>query len=251
MIEINKIHHGDCLELMKLIPNNSIDMILCDLPYGTTQNKWDLVLDFDLLWLQYNRIIKKDCPIILTAQSPFDKILGASNIKNLKYEWIWHKSQSTGFLNAKKMPMKEHENILVFYTKLKTYNPILKDKPLKNIRPLKTDKPFTNNGNYGDFKAGNFREIAQDKSYPSSILYYENPQNGLHPTEKPVDLFRYLIKTYSNQGDIVLDNCCGSGTTAIAADLEKRDFICMELESRYFDIAVKRLKQHQSQTKLF
>jgi len=238
---------GDCLEVMdKLILEGVVvDAIITDLPYGTTQNKWDCIIPFDEMWARINKIKKENAPVILFAQTPFDKVLGASNINSLKYEWIWEKSQPTGFLNAKKMPLKYHENILVFYDKLPTYNPILREKPLTNIRPKHSGKTFKNNGNYGDFKHGDFREIGIEESYPSNIIKFDNPQNGYHPTEKPIRLIEYLIRTYTNENDLVLDFTMGSGTTVVASKALNRGAIGIEKECGYFDIANKRLEQVQ------
>lgn len=237
MLELNKIHHGDCLELVKDIPDKSIDMILCDLPYGTTRNKWDSVIPLDMLWSEYERIIKDNGAIVLTAQTPFDKVLGSSNIKNLKYEWIWKKNVATGHLNAKKMPMKEHENVLVFYKQKPTYNPQMSEgKPYINKR-----KPINDNGsNYGYIERTD--TINKGERYPKSVLEFDR-ETGLHPTQKPVALFEYLIKTYTNEGETILDNCIGSGTTAIAALNTGRFFIGMEKEKEYVDIANERIKQ--------
>jgi len=237
---------GDCLEVMKTLEDNSIDAIICDLPYGTTQNKWDSVIPLDELWKQYKRIIKDNGAVVLTAQTPFDKTLGASNIRMLKYEWIWEKSQATGHLNAKKMPMKKHENILVFYKKLPTYNPQLIEKDPKNIRPLAKDRDFKKRGCYGNFKDGDFREIPKEMGYPQSIVKINSIKRGrnievLHPTQKPLELFEYLVKTYTNEGETVLDNAMGSGTTMVACKNTNRNGIGIEKEEKYFKIAQKRI----------
>lgn len=226
---------------MKDIPDGSVDMILCDLPYGTTQNKWDSVIDLEKLWGQYERVIKDNGAIVLTAQTPFDKVLGNSNLKLLKYEWIWDKKLATGHLNAKKMPLKRHENILVFYKKLPTYNPqMTKGEPY--------DKGFGHgkSSNYGSQRDVSHINATGDR-YPTSIIVESNAnrQNRYHPTQKPVALFEYLIKTYTNEGEIVLDNCIGSGTTAIAALNTGRFFIGIEKEKEYVDIANKRIEEHQ------
>lgn len=239
-IELNRIYQQDCLEGMALIPDKSVDMILCDLPYGTTRNKWDTIIPLDELWVAYNRIIKENGAIVLTAQTPFDKVLGVSNLKNLKYEWIWDKKIGTGHLNAKKMPLKRHENILVFYKKPPVYNPQFSDgKPY--------DKGLTHHAseNYGkQVPTHSINETG--KRYPVSIVAESNAsrQSGrYHPTQKPVALFEYLIKTYTNEGDVVLDNCIGSGTTAIAALNTGRNFIGFELDAGYAEIARKRIAE--------
>jgi site-specific DNA-methyltransferase (adenine-specific) len=247
-LELNKIYHMDCLEGMKLIPDKSIDMILCDLPYGVTaRNKWDCIIDLDKLWLQYKRIIKDNGVIALFAQTPFDKILGASNIKMLKYEWIWDKTKGSGFLNAKRMPLRQHENILVFYKKQPTYNPIMRDADPSKIRPLRKNTK-QNSSNYGEVRDGVEGKSDVTKRYPTTILKYSamegelNPLNRLHPTQKPVELCEYLIKTYTNENDIVLDNCMGSGTTAVAAIRTNRKFIGFEIEKEYIEIANQRIE---------
>lgn len=220
---------------MREIPNGSIDLILCDLPYGTTRNKWDSVIPLDLLWKQYERIIKDNGAIVLTAQTPFDKILGSSNLKMLKYEWIWQKNVATGHLNAKKMPMKNHENILVFYKKLPTYNPqMTRGNAYHNKR-----KPINDSGsNYGQVVRTD--TINEGSRYPLSVIEFDR-EIGLHPTQKPVELMEYFLKTYTNENDTVLDNCIGSGTTAIAAINLKRNWIGIELEEEYVEIANNRI----------
>lgn len=240
MIELNKVHQGDCLEVMKQIEDKSIDLILCDLPYGTTQNNWDSVIDLKSLWEQYNRIIKDNGVIVLTAQTPFDKILGCSNLQMLKYEWIWVKPQGTGHLNAKKMPLKNHENILVFYKKQPTYNPQMVGTEKRIVKRSGLNSKTTN--------YGKFVEIAQSEyngRYPLSVQIF-NKENSLHPTQKPVELGRYIIRTYTNKGDIVLDNTTGSGSFIISAILEDRHFIGIELEQRYVDICNKRIMEVKS-----
>lgn len=239
-LESNMIHQIDCLEGMKLIQDKSIDMILCDLPYGTTRNKWDSVISLDLLWFQYERIIKDNGAIVLTAQTPFDKVLGSSNLKLLRYEWIWDKKQVTGFLNSKKMPLKRHENVLVFYKKLPIYNP-----QFSMGNPYEIKRNHSTN-NYGSQKENETK--SDGRRYPTSLL--EIPQirqkNG-HPTQKPVELFEYLIKTYTNEGDLVLDNCMGSGTTAVACILNNREWIGFETDSKYIEMANKRLSTVKSE----
>jgi site-specific DNA-methyltransferase (adenine-specific) len=241
----NEIVHGDCLEKMKELPDKSIDLILCDLPFGTTQNKWDSVIPLDLLWIQYERIIKDNGAIVLFAQTPFDKVLGVSNLKLLKYEWIWNKKLATGHLNAKKMPLKLHENILVFYKKLPTYNP----QWWFSTPYDKGDTPFLDKStNYGKQKVRIRPKSPDGKRYPVSILDISNAnrKGKWHPTQKPVEVYEYLIQTYSNEGQIVLDNCSGAGTCAIASINTNRDFICMEMDDVYFEASQKRLKEHLS-----
>ena len=237
-----QLYHGDCLEVMKTIPDKSIDMILCDLPYGTTQNKWDSVIPFEPLWKQYERVIKDNGAIVLFAQTPFDKMLGSSNLKLLKYEWIWDKKLGTGHLNAKKMPLKRHENILVFYKKLPTYNP-----QMTKGDPYNKGMVHGKSSNYGKQREVAKKNITGER-YPTSILEYTNAnrQNRLHPTQKPVDLLEYLIRTYTNEGEIVLDNCMGSGSTGVACLNTNRKFIGIELEEKYFNIAKNRIEEAQN-----
>ena len=244
-IELNTIYNEDCLEGMKRIPDKSVDMILCDLPYGTTRNKWDTVIPLEPLWEQYNRVIKERGAILLTAQTPFDKVLGVSNLENLKYEWIWDKKLATGHLNAKRMPLKRHENILVFYKKTPVYNPqFTKGEPYDKGFALRESE------NWGKQVAVSGKN-SSGKRYPTSLIVKSNAnQRGkLHPTQKPVSLFEYLIKTYTNKGETVLDNCMGSGTTAIACLNTNRNFIGFELDKEYFDIANERINKHKQELK--
>lgn len=234
------IECGDCLELMKELPDGSIDMILCDLPYGTTQNKWDSVIDLKLLWEQYERVIKETGAIVLFSQMPFTVELAHSNLKLFKYEWIWQKTEATGFLNAKKMPLKSHENILVFYKKLPTYNPQFTEG-----KPYSYEKFGIGSTNYGDSK-GTGKVIVNDgRRYPKSIVTFkkDKQKQAYHPTQKPVALLEYLIKTYTNEGEIVLDNCMGSGSTCVACVNTSRHYIGYELDPEYYDIACKRLDE--------
>ena len=244
MIELDKIYNEDCLEGMKRIPDGSVDAIICDLPYGTTRNAWDSVIQLDKLWEQYKRIAKPNAAICLFAQTPFDKVLGCSNLEWLKYEWIWEKEMGTGFLNAKKMPLKNHENILVFYRELPTYNPNMR----KGFEPYKC-KAGEQGTNYSNYES--VVTISNGERYPLSVLNYTRDSDSFHPTQKPVDLLRYLIRTYSNEGDTVLDNCMGSGTTAVACIREKRHFIGFELNKEYFDKACKRIDAERRQLTLF
>lgn len=231
---------GDCLKLMNDIPDKSIDMILCDLPYGTTQNKWDSIIPLDKLWEQYCRVIKDNGAIVLFAQTPFDKVLGCSNLKMLKYEWIWEKTSATGHLNAKKMPMKAHENILVFYKKLPTYNP---QKTTGHTPVHSYTKHQDDGSNYGKTLIG-ISGGGSTERYPRSVQVFktDKQKEALHPTQKPVDLLEYLIKTYTNEGETVLDNTMGSGSTGVAAVRTNRNFVGIELDDTYFEIANKRIK---------
>lgn len=235
-----ELWQGDCLELMNNIPDKSVDMILCDLPYGTTQCKWDSIIPFEPLWEQYNRIIKDNGSIVLFAQTPFDKVLGVSNLKNLRYEWIWEKEQGTGNLNANKMPLKKTENILVFYKKLPTYNPQMTEgSPYKIKREYNDNEIFGKTGTKDGYITYN-----KGERYPTNLLKFNRElKNRLHPTQKPVALLEYLIKTYTNEEEIVLDNCMGSGSTGVAALNLHRRFIGIELDENYFNIAKDRIEK--------
>lgn len=226
---------GDCLELMQHIPDGSVDMILCDLPYGTTQCKWDAVIPFNPLWEQYKRIIKDNGVIALFADEPFSSCLVQSNLKMFRYEWIWQKEQGTDFLNSNRKPLKAHEKIQVFYKKQPTYNKQLTDG--KAYRAVNGGKKST--ACYGEFRMGYFKSMG-NKRNPITVLKF-NRERGLHPTQKPVALLEYLIKTYTNSGDLVLDNCMGSGSTGVACANTGRRFIGMELDDTYFNIASERI----------
>ena len=239
----NTVIQGDCLEVMKDIPDKSIDMILCDLPYGTTACKWDTIIPFEPLWEQYKRIIKPNGAIVLTASQPFTSALVMSNIKMFKYEWIWEKSNASGFFMAKKMPMKAHENICVFYSESPVYN---YQKSTGHIPSSDAKKRVTSKVGdtvYGEIKRSEY--IGGDTTrYPRSVLQLASDKKTggkLHPTQKPVALFEYLIKTYTNEGDLVLDNAAGSGTTGVACKNLNRNFILIEKEQEYLDIIKKRL----------
>lgn len=240
---LNEIIHGDCLDVMPKIPTGSVDLILADLPYGTTRNSWDSVIDLPQLWAEYERVIKDNGAIVLTAQTPFDKILGASNLKLLRYEWIWEKTLATGHLNAKKMPMKAHENILVFYKKLPTYNPI---KTTGHKRKVSTAEHKRNSKQSANYNPTGLTTYDSTERYPRSVLTFASDRQKLaqHSTQKPVALMEYLIKTYSNEGDTVLDNVLGSGTTAIAAINTGRQYIGIEKDPIEYHGAVERVAEH-------
>lgn len=232
---MHQLMQGDCLELMRDIPTGSVDMILCDLPYGTTQNAWDSVIPVKPLWEQYRRVAKKNAAIVLTASQPFTTALIASNIGMLRYEWIWRKEAGTGFLNAKRAPLKDHENILVFYDKLPTYNPQMRT----GFKEYKKKKGG-DTSNYG--KKGLVTTVSNGDRYPVTVLEFPRDKEKLHPTQKPVALMEYLIRTYTNEGETVLDNCMGSGTTGVACVNTKRRFIGIEREPKYFQIAKSRIE---------
>ena len=237
--EKSKIIQGDCLEKMKLIPDGSIDMILADLPYGTTQNKWDSLIPLDKLWSEYERIIKDNGAIVLTAAQPFTSALVMSNPKMFKYEWIWQKTKCSGHLNAKKMPLRQHESVLIFYKKLPTYKPQgLIDGEFNNSRPAQGSGIVKNYG-----KERYTKEISKKGNYPKTIQEFANPSGAghLHPTMKPLSLIEYMIKTYTNEGGIVLDNVAGSGTTGEACINLNRDFILIEKEQNYYEVIKERV----------
>ena len=222
---INNVFEGDCLEIMKQLPDKSIDMVLCDLPYGTTQNKWDSVIPLGELWQQYRRIVKDDGAIVLTSQGMFTAELMVSNPKMFRYKWIWEKSKSTNFLNAKKQPLRKHEDVCVFYRRQPVYHPQMIDgEPYdKGIRKNQMS------GSYGDFQPVHVH--SDGKRYPTDIIYFKTAESEgkvFHPTQKPVELGRYFVRTYTNPGDIVLDNTSGSGSFLVAALLEGRNFVGIE-----------------------
>ena len=236
------LRQGDCLELMKDIPDKSIDMILCDLPYGTTQNKWDSVIPLEPLWEQYKRIIKDNGVIVLTSQGIFTAKLILSNEKWFKYKWVWEKSKATNFLNAKKQPLRKHEDICVFYNKQPKYNPQMTEgEPYdKGIRKNQLT------GSYGEFNPVHVK--SEGKRYPTDVVYFKTAESEgkvYHSTQKPVELLEYLIKTYTIEGELVLDNCMGSGSTGVACLNTNRNFIGMELDENYFNIAKERIENHK------
>ena len=255
MLELNKIYLGDCLDLMPQIADKSVSCILCDLPFGTTKNKWDTIIPFEPLWEQYNRIIKDDGAIVLFSQQPFTSMLVMSNPKMFKYEWIWEKENGTGFLNANHAPLKIHENILVFGKG--ATSPTKKSVPMTYNPQMRTGlKPYTCKqggiGNNYDFKHSK-ETITENNGerYPVDIIKFNRDKEKLHPTAKPVELCQYLIRTYTNEGDTVLDNCMGSGSTIVAAIREKRRYIGIEKDKKYFEIANKRIKNEANQLPLF
>ena len=243
-MEYNKIICGDCLKIMPNIPDKSIDMILCDLPYGTTACKWDTIIPFEPLWKQYKRMIKDNGAIVLTASQPFTSLLIVSNLKMFKYCWEWDKVVGSNFVNSKKMPLKVYEEILIYYKKQPIYNPQMVLRNINNHRISGKSKLEKNNIN-------NIKQLENIKSneymYPTTKIEINRLNNELnskyvfHPTQKPVALFEYLIKTYTNKGDLVLDNCAGSGTTGVACKNLGRKFILIEKEEKYIEIIQKRI----------
>lgn len=253
---LNQLIEGDCLEVMKRIPDKSIDMILCDLPYAMTQNKWDSIIPLDLLWKEYERIIKGNGAIVLTSQGVFTAKLILSNEKLFKYKITWIKSKPTNFLNAKKQPLRKHEDICVFYKKQSIYNPqMVPGEPYtKGVRKDQLS------GSYGDFKPVEVKSDSGER-YPSDVVYFKTAESEgtvWHPTQKPVELGRYFIRTFTKPGEIVLDNTCGSGSFLAAAVLEGRNFIGIEKNDDillfkkekldYIEIAKQRLKEAYEKT---
>lgn len=238
------LYKGDCLEVMdELIARGVVvDAIIVDLPYGTTQNKWDSVIPFTEIWNRIKKLRHDKTPIAMFAQPPFDKALGYSNIRELKYEWIWEKTQATGHLNAKKMPMKAHESILIFYKKLPTYNP----QKTTGHKPMNSGvrRSSLKNENYNEINKIDLPFGGDTERYPRSVIKFKSDKQKeyLHPTQKPVALMEYLIKTYTDENELVLDFTMGSGTTGVACKNLNRDFIGIEMDDKYFDIAKKRIE---------
>ena len=243
----HKIIYGDCIELMPEIPNKSIDMILCDLPYGTTVNSWDNIIPFEPLWIQYERIIKDNGAIVLFGSQPFTTDLINSNRKLFRYELIWEKLP-TGFLGAKRRPLKTHENILVFYKKQPTYN--YQEFTTKVNKLCMRPSNNKSGRNWGYIPHGE-KYIQTDEDYPTTILNIPNPNiKTIHPTQKPIALFECVITAYTNKNNLVLDNCVGSGTTLVACERLKRNSIGIELSKEYCELAFERLSEAVGQTKL-
>lgn len=247
-----QVLHGDCLELMKGIPSASIDLVLCDLPYGITACPWDTIIPFDRLWAEYKRILKPYSAVVLFGSQPFTTTMIASNLPWFKYEWVWMKNRPTNFAHAKNKPMKKRENICVFSegttvhaTQSLSRMPYFPQglvaihKEHETSEREYTDVCFSKRKSHGKF-------VRENTGYPHSILEFSTEQLGLHPTAKPVSLCEYLIKTYTHEGEIVLDNCVGSGSTGIAAIRTKRDFIGIEKDDKYFELAKKRIEDEQN-----
>lgn len=237
---MNELYLGDCLEVMRDIPDGSVDMVLTDPPYGTTKCKWDSVIPFEPMWEQLKRVTKKNGAIVMTASQPFTSALVMSNVGMFKYDWAWRKPKGTGHLNAKKMPMRDKEDILVFYSKPCTYNPqFTTGTPYKN-KAGDPSKATSMTDSYDGYT--NYRNDNEGKRYPKQVLEFPVVERGtVHPTQKPVALMEYLIKTYTNEGETVLDFTMGSGTTGVAAKRLNRKFIGIELDPDYFQIAKDRI----------
>lgn len=235
-----QLYNDDCLKVLPSIPDKSIDFIFTDLPYGTTQSEWDIRIDLPEMWLQYERVIKDDGVIALWAQSPFDKVLAVSNQKLYRYEWIIEKTQATGFLNANRMPLKAHEQILIFYKKLPTYNPQIEHGYERKVSTAEHKRDCKKAESYGKYGLTDYDSTDR---YPRDVLCFkwDKQKCSLHPTQKPLAACEYMIKTYTNEGETVLDTCMGSGSTGVACKNTGRNFIGIELDSNYFDIARKRI----------
>ena len=240
--------HGDCLELMAQIPDGSVDMILCDLPYGTTACKWDSVIPFEPLWAHYKRVIKRNGAIVLTASQPFTTALISSNMRDFRYCWVWDKVIPSGFNYARYQPMRQHEDVLVFYAEAPTYD--ANGEALAKPQKYKPAHSASDSSHMTHSLARDTVLTATHKK-KRSILQFPKVRIGDHPTQKPVALMEYLIRTYTKEGETVLDNCMGSGTTGVAALQLGRSFIGIEREPKYFDIAVKRIEQAHAQGQLF
>lgn len=233
-----RFYNADCFDAMREMPDGCVDMILCDLPYGTTSCRWDSVIPFEPLWLEIWRVCKTSAPVVLTASEPFTSLLVTSNIKEFKHRWIWDKVKPASGLNAKNSPLRVSEDILVFCKEKPLYNPIMVPKKHR------AEKKFDSNGEaFGGARVERYHDN-RGLGYPKDILSISNAdqRNRIHPTQKPVELFEYLITTYSNKGALVLDMTAGSGTTAVAADRARRRWVCIEKEEKYFDAAVERIK---------
>lgn len=250
MLQPNNIYLGDCLDLMPQIPDKSVDMILCDLPYGTTACKWDVVIPFDKLWKEYNRITRVNGAILLFGSEPFSSALRFSNIDNYKYDLYWFKNQASGAMLAKKQPMRAIETISVFYESQPTFNPQMIERTEQELKRFSKKSVITTGTEIDNRKFSYTRDRENGKfKYPNNVLQHKTVFNRsrektAHPTQKPVELCEYLIKTYTNEGNLVLDNCIGSGTTCLAAKNLNRKFIGIEKEGKYFEIAKERLEKN-------
>lgn len=243
---MNTVTHADWTATLASCPDESVDMVLCDLPYGTTQNAWDTVIDLAAWWPEIRRVTKPNAAVVLFAQCPFDKVLGASNLRELKYEWVWRKEAGTGHLNAKIAPMKNHEVALVFYRAQPTYVPQMRKAETRVKHPVGS---AAGSANYG----AQVRTFWKDEGhrYPLTVLDFPRDPDKAHPTQKPVDLCRYLIRTYTRPGEVVLDPTCGSGTTAVAAVMEQRRFIVGDSDEKWAAHAAARVRDAQAQGALF
>ena len=237
------LHNGDCLEVMKSIPDGSVDCIITDPPYGTTACKWDSVIPLDAMWIELNRVIKTNGAIVLFGAEPFSSALRMSDIKRYKYDWVWEKEQGTGFARSKKQPLRKHENIMVFYSEPPFYDHI--GEPLDKPRAVKRKHGSNNKSNSDCLAKADDRVSVYTHTTKHTILRF-NRDRGLHPTQKPVALLEYLIKTYTQEGETVLDFTMGSGSTMIACLNTNRKGIGIELDKHYFDVATKRINEHKA-----
>jgi DNA modification methylase len=244
-----KLFNGDCLEIMPTLQSQSVDLIIADLPYGTTECSWDSIIPFEPMWQCINHVARPDTAILLFAQAPFDKVLACSNLKDFRHEWIWEKPNATGFFNAKKMPMKAHENILVFYKSLPTYNP-QKTMGHKRASARKVGTQRQSECYGKDIK---ITEYDSTERYPRSVIKFSSDKqiSNYHPTQKPLALIEYFVRTYSNPNDTVLDFCMGSGTTGVAAQRLGRNFVGIEKEQKYFETAKNRIENDVFNIDLF
>ena len=235
---------GNCIELLSSIPNGSVDMVLCDLPYGTTQNKWDSVIPFEPLWAHYWRVLKPNGAVVLTAAQPFTSVLVTSQLDRFKYQWVWEKSKVTGVLNAKRQPLRQHEDVLVFYRRQPTYNPqgLTKCSRRTGTGISSSGRSSDNYGKIGVKQTEDGKYEQTQTGYQRSVLKIPSEGKTVHPTQKPVALMEYLIRTYTNDGETVLDNCMGSGTTGVACANTGRKFIGIERDEGYFKIAQDRIR---------
>lgn len=244
-----ELYNGDCLEVMESFPEGSVDMVLCDLPYGMTSNKWDSVIPLDLLWERYHRVCKETAAVVLTASQPFTSMLVMSNLKDFRHEWIWLKNRGSNFANTVREPFKEHEEVLVFSKGKWTYNKQMQERSGGGLSRVQYNVKFeTRSSNYNDIGVRESNKLS-DLRVPSSYQKF-NTEVGSHPTQKPVPLFEYLIRTYSNEGDVVLDNCMGSGTAGVACAKTGRRFIGIEKDENYFGIAEKRINDALSEKRM-
>ncbi len=248
-MKTNNIYLGDCMELMNGIPSGSVDAVICDPPYGTTRNRWDSVLPFEALWRQYERIVKETGPVILFGQGMFTARLMMSKPGWWRYNLVWNKTQPSGFLNAHRMPLRSPEDICVFYRKLPVYHPIM-TKGVRKVSAASSKKNCVRTTNYGSH---GLKDYDSDMRYPTSVLSFPKDvqHSAIHPTQKPVALIEWLIQTFTNPGDIVLDNCSGSGTTAIASMNAQRRYICIENDPEYYRLSLARVEHHLRTMELY
>lgn len=245
-----KIFSGDCLEILPTLEENSVDMVLTDLPYGTTSCAWDVIIPFEQMWKELYRVAKDNAAFVFTASQPFTSMLVMSNLKAFRHEWIWQKNRGSNFANTVREPMKEHESVLVFSKGKWTYNKQMQERAEGGKARAEYKVKFASKSeNYREFEGRDAQNLSELR-VPSSVQKF-NTEVGLHPTQKPVALFEYLIKTYSNQGDTVLDICAGSGTTGVACENLKRDYILIEKEEKYIKVIRERLKQVKMKKRLF